>query len=69
LYFVPAHCLGLSALEFFESLDSETDPSLSDLFRVFDRFGKLCGDQRPIFGAKSGSSQEATSWDAPVSLV
>ena len=48
--FVPAHRLGLSALEFFESLDSETDPSLSDLFRVFDRFGKRCGDQCPIFG-------------------
>lgn len=48
--FVPAYRLGLSALEFFESLDGETDPSLSDLFRVFDRFGKLCGDQCPIFG-------------------
>ena len=48
--FVPAHRLGLSALELFQSLDGETDPGLSDLFRVFDGLGKLCGDQRPIFG-------------------
>ncbi len=50
LNFVPAHCLGLAALESCEPLDRETDPSLSDLFRVFGGCGKLCGDQRSIFG-------------------